>query len=677
MSRTTRRSVETIGAAAKVPPRSRILLVDDDERNLLALSEVLAGIADIETATSGRDALRALLKGEFAVILLDVFMPGLDGYETAQMIRDRKQTSRIPIIFLSAVNKETEHLLRGYAMGAVDYVFKPVDALVLKSKVSVFVDLHNMRTQIEEKNRIEQALRDEKHLAELERLQAQKQLEVTLQRQAAILQVLPVALYEERPGDSGLPRRKFVGGDIRALTGLDPLDLEADETFFVSRIHPEDRARILSDARSRQPAQRLEYRWLFPDGSLRYFLDQRADVAFDGSSSVVAGTLLDITSRKELEGQLLQTGKLEAIGQLTGGIAHDFNNLLASILGGVNLLSSRVDLTERDARIIELMRHAAQQGVDLVRRMMAFARKQDLSPTVFTVHELTEAVAGLTEHALGGTVRLIVDIPEAVTFVFADRSQLELALVNLVINSRDAMPHGGEIKLTIDTQAFADYRADLGLAAGEFVRLAVADTGEGMPPEQVAKAVEPFFTTKELGKGTGLGLSIVSGFVGQSGGALRIDSKVGEGTLVEIYLPKHLIASQETEAGLDKSSAIRVQSVLLVDDDDTIREILAEQLLEHGIAVTSVADGAQALHRLRQKDAVFDLLLTDFAMPGMNGVELIDQSQAMAPDLRAVLMTGYADEEVLAKLDPAISVLFKPISHEALIAELGVKSGRA
>jgi len=544
MRRTARRSVKTVDGAAKVPPRSRILLVDDDERNLLALSEVLAGIADIETVTSGRDALRALLKGEFAVILLDVFMPGLDGYETAQMIRDRKQTSRIPIIFLSAVNKETEHLLRGYAMGAVDYVFKPVDALVLKSKVSVFVDLHEMRMQVEEKNRIEQALREEKHLAELARLKAQQQLEITLQRQAAILQALPVALYEERPGDSELPRRKFVGGDIRALAGLDPHELEANETLFVSRIHPDDRARIVSASRSRQPAQPLEYRWLFPDGSMRYFLDQRADLAVDGDSSAVAGTLLDITSRKELEGQLLQSGKLEAIGQLTGGIAHDFNNLLASILGGLKLLSSRVEMAERDTRIIELMRHAAEQGADLVRRMMAFARKQDLSPTVFPVRDLAETVTGLTDHALGGSVRLVVECPEGDTFVSADRAQLELAVINLIINSRDAMPHGGEIRLTIDTHSFADHRVDLDLGAGEFVRLAVADTGEGMPPEQVAKAVEPFFTTKEFGKGTGLGLSIVSGFVRQSGGALRIDSKVGEGTSVEIYLPKHRDAPQ-------------------------------------------------------------------------------------------------------------------------------------
>jgi CheY-like chemotaxis protein len=175
-------------AVRKRPQRARILLVDDDERNLMALTEVLKDLAQVVTATSGREALRHLLKGEFAVILLDVFMPELDGYETAGLIRERDQTARIPIIFLSAVNKETEHLMRGYAMGAVDYVFKPVDPLILKSKVGVFVDLYNMRIQVEETSRAEQQLRDANYQAELDRLQIARELQATREREAAIIQ---------------------------------------------------------------------------------------------------------------------------------------------------------------------------------------------------------------------------------------------------------------------------------------------------------------------------------------------------------------------------------------------------------------------------------------------------------------------------------------------------------
>lgn len=670
MSRSARIHPNTIMTAVDVAPRSRILLVDDDERNLLALSEVLDGLAQIVTATSGRDALRLLLKDEFAVILLDVFMPGLDGYETARLIRDRKQTSRIPIIFLSAVNKEMEHLLRGYAMGAVDYVFKPVDAVVLKSKVSVFVDLHEMRLQIEEKNLSEQVLRDEKHIADIERLKTQQQLELSQQRQMAILQALPVALYEERSDGAGPPNRKFVGGDIGGLTGMDPVSFDLDQTLFASRIHPDDQARVISASQNRQLAQSLEYRWLNPDGAVRYFLDQRAMLKSEHGGETIAGTLMDVTSQKELESQVLQSGKLEAIGQLTGGIAHDFNNLLASILGGVKLLSARAELAERDARIVELMRHAAEQGVQLVRRMMAFARKQDLSPAVIAADELAKAVAGLVEHTLGGTIKLTSECPDQAIYLFADRAQLELALVNLIINSRDALPGGGEVALSIAALSLTESRTDLGLAAGEFVRLAVADTGAGMSPEQLAKAIDPFFTTKELGKGTGLGLSMVSGFVRQSGGAMRIESKVGEGTLVEIFLPRHLDAPVEPDIDEEEAPHVLVRTVLLVDDDHTVREVLGEQLKEYGITLTSVSDGAAALSHLRKAASEFDLLLTDFAMPGMNGVELIEQARALAPKLRVLMMTGYADEESMAKLDPNITVLRKPIAHSALMAAL-------
>ena len=188
--------------------KARILLVDDDERNLMALAEALKDLADIVTATSGSEALRHLLKTEFAVILLDVFMPGMDGYETASLIREREQTARIPIIFLSAVNKETEHLMRGYAMGAVDYVFKPVDPLILKSKVGVFVDLYNMRVQVEEKNRAEQDLRDATFKAELARLQIARELAASQEREAAILQSLPILLYME-PASAALRRPTF------------------------------------------------------------------------------------------------------------------------------------------------------------------------------------------------------------------------------------------------------------------------------------------------------------------------------------------------------------------------------------------------------------------------------------------------------------------------------------
>ena len=220
---------------------AKILVVDDDERNLLALSEVLGSIAKVVTAASGHDALRLLMKQDFAVILLDVFMPGIDGYETAALIRDREQTSRIPIIFLSAVNKETEHLVKGYEMGAVDYVFKPVDPMILKSKVSVFVDLYNMRRQIEVQAAAESKLREANYREQLSRIEVERQLQQAERRQATILRALPMAIYEADGEDAVGVRRTFVGGDLEYFLGDAASEVLGGTLAWDEWIHPDDR----------------------------------------------------------------------------------------------------------------------------------------------------------------------------------------------------------------------------------------------------------------------------------------------------------------------------------------------------------------------------------------------------------------------------------------------------
>src|SRR3954469_11163583 len=231
--------------------RPRVLVVDDDERNLLAIRTVLEDIGEVVEARSGEEALRHLLKGEFAVILLDVYMPGMDGYETAQIIRNREQTKRIPIVFLSAVNKEAEHLIRGYSMGAVDYVFKPVDPIVLQSKVSVFVDLFAMTKEVQRKARQEQALLDANLRANAERLRVEQELRLAEQRQAAIIASLPIVLYLESDGPS--PRvPQFVGGNFTAVTGYSFDAVEAQPSLWADRLHPDDRERALGAIRDRE-----------------------------------------------------------------------------------------------------------------------------------------------------------------------------------------------------------------------------------------------------------------------------------------------------------------------------------------------------------------------------------------------------------------------------------------
>src|SRR5438309_4809197 len=364
------------------PERARVLLVDDDERNLLAVATVLEDLGEVVLAHSGEEALRYLLKGEFAVILLDVYMPGMDGYETAQIIRSRDQTKGIPIVFLSAVNKETEHQLRGYAMGAVDYVFKPVNPIILRSKVAVFVELFEKSREVERKARHEQALLDANLRANAELLHAEQELRRAEQRQAAIIQSLPMVLYLE-PYEAAQRAPTYVSGDLQAISGFTFEEVQSQPEIWADRLHPDDRNRVLAalEARRRTGRSSIEYRWQCANGTFKHFLDQAVLLKdADGKPVEFAGTLTDISEQRSLESQLIQAQKMDAIGKLTGGIAHDFNNLLAAVIGGLSLIERRSSLTEEQQRVMAMTRRAAEQGSELVRQLLAFARRQRLQP---------------------------------------------------------------------------------------------------------------------------------------------------------------------------------------------------------------------------------------------------------------------------------------------------------
>ena len=670
------------------PPevRARVLVVDDDERNLLALREVLEDVAEVVTATSGEEALRHLLKGDFAVILLDVYMPVMDGYETAQIIRSRDQTKRIPIVFLSAVNKETEHLIRGYAMGAVDYVFKPVEAVVLRSKVAVFVDLYNMTREIQRKARQEQQLLDANLRANAERLRAERALRLAEQRQAAIIASLPIILYlEELDASPRIP--KFVSGSFEALTGYAFAEIEASPELWIERLHPEDRERVTNALAGRREgrAMAVEYRWLCAQGEYKHFLDQAVLLRDPhGEPLEYAGTLLDVTDRKLLESQLVQAGKMDAIGKLTGGIAHDFNNLLAAVLGGLGLIERRLPLNEEQGKILAMTRHAAEQGSELVGRLLAFARRQTLEPGRVDIGKLSTTVTDLLAHTLGGLVQLDWRIGDGLWCAFADEAQLELAVMNLIINARDAMPDGGTISILGENREIGASTAagagEADLPAGDYVVLAVADTGCGIAPDLLDEVMEPFFTTQDVGKGTGLGLSMVYGFARQSGGAIRIESKVGQGTRVEIWLPRAPAAAAEgaaapaaadgvTRGGTGGNSPAGLK-VLLVDDHVGVRATTAALLEDLGHEVTQAGDGPELLDLLKDDPAGFDLIISDYAMPHLSGAEVVRQARRIRPAMPAILMTGYADANSIARRPDDVHVLAKPFTVEQMNAAI-------
>ncbi|WP_244571072.1 response regulator [Mesorhizobium carmichaelinearum] len=648
--------------------------MDDDERNLLAISEVLASTGDVICAQSGEEALRFLLKEDFAVILLDVLMPGIDGYETAALIRQREQSKRTPIIFLTAINKEEAHMLRGYDAGAVDYVFKPFDPIMLRSKVAVFVELHEKTLEIQRKATTEQALLAQALQAQKDKLQAERALRNVEERQDAILSSLPVCFHARAAAPPFAAR--FVTKGVERLTGFSPEDLTSDPAFGLSRVHLEDLPRLEQAllAAKTTGSYTCEFRWQCANGEYRIFLDQGVmSNGSDGREPEILGTFLDVTERRGLEDQLLQSQRLDAIGKLTGGLAHDFNNLLAAILSGLGLLERRGILDDQARQVVELLRRSANQGTDLVARMLAFSRRQTLKPEAVRLAAFGDTMNGLVAPVLGGLIRFDWQIDDTVWPVRVDAGQLELALMNLVFNARDAMPSGGTISVHAQNRSVASRSEDV--PAGDYVVVTVRDTGSGIAPDILTKVIEPFFTTKPVGKGTGLGLSTVYGFMKQSGGTLRIDSVVDRGTSMQLWLPRSVEepATPSVEADIEQmhpGARSERPSILLIDDSNALRHLTAESLRQRGFEVTCAGGGAEALAMIERAPHDFDVIVTDFAMPLVSGVDVIRFARNLRSDWPAVIITGYADAEEIADRPTDVPLLGKPFRDKDLLESI-------
>jgi PAS domain S-box-containing protein len=477
-----------------------------------------------------------------------------------------------------------------------------------------------------------------------------------------LLYVLPVN------SKTGLPH--FISGDFEAVTGFPYEEVAANPQIWVERVHPEDRDKVVAAVKASASSGRLsiEYRWQCPNGNYRHFLDQSVLVKdADGRPVEFTGTITDITEQRSLESQLVQAQKMDAIGKLTGGIAHDFNNLLAAVIGGLTLLEKKSDLQDDQKRLLVMTKRAAEQGSDLVRRLLAFARRQKLEPKRIQLDALRQAVADLLTHTLGGLVKIDWDIEDGVCDAFADQAQLELALVNLIINARDAMPNGGTVVVRARDAVLAQDSETL--PAGEFIRIAVCDTGTGIPPDAIEKVMDPFFTTKEVGKGSGLGLSMVYGFAKQSNGAFTIESEVGSGTTAELWLPRAPEGSAEARQAAPpepSAHATKPLRILLVDDHAQVRNTTAALLEDQGHTVTEASNGAEALKLLKKHDCEFDALISDYAMPQLSGTDFLKEAYKLCPDLPALIVTGYAEAEAIGERPEGVAILQKPFTPAAL-----------
>jgi signal transduction histidine kinase/CheY-like chemotaxis protein len=380
----------------------------------------------------------------------------------------------------------------------------------------------------------------------------------------------------------------------------------------------------------------------------------------------------EITERIKVEDAFRQAQKMEAVGQLTGGIAHDFNNLLAAVLGNLKLLRKRLNEDAAALRLIEGAIEGAERGASLTQRLLAFARQQDLHPTSVDVAELVHGMLEMLRRSIGPLIQIETEFAAELWPAHVDANQLELALLNLVVNARDAMPEGGRLTLSAHN-ATVVAAADDALDAGEYVCLAVADTGAGMDEATLAHATEPFFTTKGAGKGTGLGLSMVHGLAAQSGGALRLTSRPGAGTTAELWLPRaEAMPARAAAAPRQAPQVPRSCTVLLVDDDALISMATCEMLKDLGHRVVEAHSGSKALDILRAGTAV-DLVVSDEAMPNMRGTQLAAAIRAAWPDLPIILATGYAELPKGSELQ--LPLLRKPYSQQDLAAAIASAIG--
>lgn len=651
---------------------ARVLVADDNADMRDYIGRMLRTRWEVETVPDGQAALDAIRKRKPDLILSDVMMPVLDGFGLLREIRGDAQLRDLPFVMLSARAGE-EARVEGLESGADDYLIKPFSARELMARVNANLEMARLR-------------RD-----------ATSELLESEARFRNMANHAPVMMWVSDPTGSLIYLNRlwyeFTGQVLDSALGAGAWDA----------LHPEDRKQYeisFATANARNEPFSAECRVRRSDGVYRWALSAAAPrFSDDGEFLGYIGSIIDITHRKEAErilqeanvvlerrvaaaiaervhteAQLRQAQKMEAIGKLTGGVAHDFNNVLQVIAGNLQLLSRDVAGNLRAEQRLQTAIAATSRGSRLASQLLAFGRRQPLSPKSVNLGRLIRGIDDMLRRSLGEGVEIETVIMGGLWNTFVDTVQVENALLNLAINARDAMQAQG--KLTIEAgNAFLDdtYVARHGdVAAGQYVMVAVTDTGCGIPTELLERVFEPFYTTKPEGQGTGLGLSMVYGFVKQSGGHIKIYSEVGHGTTVRIYLPR---AQQPEDVETDLETGEITggsETVLVVEDDEDVRGTVVDLLSELGYRVLRAKDAQSAL-AIVESGVPIDLLFTDVVMPGpLGSPELARRARERLPNIAVLFTSGYTDNAIVhgGRLDEGVDLLSKPYSREAMARKI-------
>ncbi len=525
---------------------------------------------------------------------------------------------------------------------------------------------------------------------ELERSRAQ--LAEAEQQYRTLVEHLPLAMFSRQLQVHA--SNLYVSPQVEQMLGYPADDWLSDPALYAKALHPEDRERVIAAAvRLREHGEpfSLEYRFVKPDGGVVWVADESYLVHdVDGTPCFVQGFLEDITRRKlaeadrdQLQEELHQAQKLEAVGRLAGGIAHDFNNMLTAIKGYGELLLGRLEAGDDGHREALQILRAVEQASTLPRQLLAFSRNQVLEPKLTDLNEVVAAASDLLRRLIGNAIALEVSPAAEAPAVLVDAAQIEQVLVNLALNARDAMPAGGTLAIgTENVRVDAGPRGMPGPKPGDYVVVAVADTGVGMDAETRAHAFEPFFTTRSAGSGTGLGLASVHGVVSQSGGFIRLESAPGDGTTVALHFPCAARTAADAVPDGDEEAARPAlagsahaawapgarRTVLLAEDEELVRGLAVRILERAGFTVHAAASGSEALVLHEELAAPVDLLVTDMVMPGLNGRDLAERLRSARPGLPIVFMSGYSEDAPTLDPDAAgVTFLAKPFPLDALV----------